>query len=141
MPDLIDDPELGQLVWDADMRWWASEIDFAPGHSIEVLVEFDPQCDNLEGVLARARAQLSLVRQRKEEYRVWSAKQLVDRRWNKQEPMNIADIASLLKIASLACAPDGTTHIYWDDNGVLSHGRGVCTLLNAEGECAEVRMQ
>lgn len=135
----IEDPALGRLKWYEHDDQWVAEVEFAPDHPIEVIVECHEGQDEA-AVVDQARRWLARVRQREPEYRVWSAKHLVDGRWNQDEPMTAADIAGLLCLLSIVCAPDGTAELFWDDDDRLFYGHSIGTQLGADGQCVEVRM-
>jgi hypothetical protein len=136
----IEDRTLGQLKWYDDDDQWVAEVEFAPDHSIEVIVEFHEGGNDEAVVLDQARRWLARVRQRELEYRAWSAGQLVDGRWNKDELMTPADIAGLLRLLSVVCAPDGTAELFWGDDDRLFYGHSICTRLGTCGEYVEVKM-
>jgi hypothetical protein len=138
--EALDDPILGHLKWYEDDDQWVAEVNFAPDHPIEVIVEFHEGEDDQRVVLAQAREWLARVGRREPEYRAWSAKQLLDGRWNKDEPMTLADIVGLLCLLSIVCAPDGTAELFWDDDDRLFYGHSIGTRLGADGECVEVEM-
>lgn len=109
MGDAASDLILGRLTWDESMGSWVGAVELFPGHQIEVFIDFDKNCDSQEVVLSQARAWVARVQQREPEYRRWVAGQLVEGRWNTDEPMTSADIERLLRVASLVCAPDGVS--------------------------------
>src|SRR5690349_105849 len=102
----MDDPLLGRLDWDAKLDWWVGSVEYAPGHRIEVFVNHDFDGGRPAEEVAAAGCSLARVREREVEYRRWSADRLHGRRWNKDEPMTPADIAELLRVASLEFGPD-----------------------------------
>jgi hypothetical protein len=110
-----------------------------PGHWIEVFIDFDRNSDSQEAVLSQTRAWVARVRQYEPEYRRWIADQVVEDRWDTDEPMTAGDIERLLRVASLECAADGSARVYWDDNDVLYDGQGFFTQLDAKGTCLKVR--
>src|SRR5262245_9638458 len=116
MAKSLDDPTLGRLKWYEGDDQWVAEVELAPDHPIEVFVEFYEDEDDQSVVLAQAREWLARVRRREPAYRAWSAEQLVEGRWNKEEPMTATDIAGLLCLLSIVCAPDGTAELFWDDD-------------------------
>ena len=65
---------------------------------------------------------------------------IVDGRWNKDEPMTAADIAGLLRLLSVVCAPNGTAELFWGDDDRLFYGHSIGTRLGASGEYVEVKM-
>jgi hypothetical protein len=139
MGDALFDPILGPLTWDEAMGSWFGEVELFPGHRIEVFIDFDKNCDSQEAVLLQAREWVARIRQHEPEYRRWVADQVVEGRWNTDEPMTTGDIERLLRVASLVCAPDGSAQVYWDDDDVLYYGHGFYTQLDAGGACVEIR--
>ena len=136
----LPDSVLGHLKWYGDREAWITEVDLNPDHPIEVVVEFNEGEDDQPTVLDQARRWLARVRQREPEYRAWSAERLVDGRWNKDEPMNAGDIAGLLRLLSIVCAPGGTADLFWGDDDRLFCGHSVGTRPGADGECVAVEM-
>lgn len=136
----LDDPVLGRLKWYGDREAWVGEVDLNPDHPIEVITEFREGEDDQAAVLAQARRWLERVCQREPEYRAWSADRLVGGRWNKHEPMTAADIAGLLCLLSIVCAPDGTAQVFWDDDDRLFYGHSIGTQLGVDGKCIKVEM-
>ncbi len=134
----IDDPVLGRLKWHEGEDAWFAEVELAPGHLIEVAVEFREDEDDEVTMLGQARRWLARVRQREVEYRAWTAGKLVNGRWNTDEPMTTGDITELLGLLSVVCFPDGTAELFWDDDDRLVYGHGIGTLLGADGECVEI---
>jgi len=132
MAKKLDDETLGRMRWDDELDFWIGEVKLRPGLRIEVFVEFYEESDVLEEALARARQWLTRVRAREWEYRQWAAVRLLDRRWNKDEPMTAVVIAELLQVASLECASDGTARLYWDDDDVLFYGHGLYSQLEGQ---------
>jgi hypothetical protein len=139
----IDDPVLGRLKWygDDDPGQWIAKVEIAPDHPIEVVVELREDEDDEATGLEQARQWLARVRQREREYRVWTAGELVDGRWNTDEPMTAADIAGLLCLLSVVCFPDGTAELFWDDDDRLFYGHSIGTRFGADGECVEIDEQ
>jgi hypothetical protein len=140
MADALDDPTLGHLKWYEDGHEWVAEVELRPGHPIEVIVEFHEGQDDQAVVLAQARDWLARVRRREPEYRAWSAERLVTRRWNTEEPMTAGDIAGLLSLLSIVCAPDGTAELFWDDDDRLFYSHAVVTWLGVDGDCIRAGM-
>jgi hypothetical protein len=137
---VIHDQVLGAL--DAqDDECLFGDLDFKEGQRISISIDFFPEEDALEEVLSRARQVLALVKKREMEYRQWTADRLVDRRWNREEPMTAEDITGLLLLASLDIRRDGQVWLYWNDHDVLFAGHNVVTELNADGECVQAGMQ
>jgi hypothetical protein len=136
----IDDAALGRLTWygDDDPGQWIANVEIASGHAIEVIVEFREGDDDQAAVLAQARQWLARVGQREPEYREWTAGELVNGRWNMDEPMTAADIAKLLSLLSVVCFPEGTAELFWDDDDRLFYGHSIGTLLGTDGGCAGI---
>ena len=140
MPDDLDDPTLGHLKWYEGDGQWVAETDLGPDHPIEVIVEHHEGEDDQDITLAQAREWMARVRRREPEYRAWSAERLAGARWNTDEPMTADDIAGLLCLLSIVCAPDGTAQLFWDDDDRLFYGHSINTQLGSDGECVEVGM-
>jgi hypothetical protein len=140
LPQVLDDPVLGRLEWDADGPCWVGDTDFKPGRSIGVYVNFDPDEQVLVEVLSRARATMQRLRQEEAAYRRWTAERLLDKRWNRDEPMGVEDVAGLLEVASIDFDSDGGARVYWDDQDVLFYGHNVITRIRPDGECVEAGM-
>ena len=140
-PESVDDPVLGHLDWDEKLDWWVGTIEFAPGHRVDVFVNHD--CDDglPEDEIAAARRGLACIRERESDYRRWSADQLHGTRWNTDEPMTRAEIAELLRVASLEFQLDGGVRIFWDDQDHLFYGHNVVTDIGPDGECVASGMQ
>jgi hypothetical protein len=141
MFESMDDPVLGRLEWDDRLQWWVGSIALEAGHEIDVFVV--PDCTSAEPAaeVGLARRSFARVQQREPEYRQWSAAQLLTKRWNTEEPMTAADIANLLRVASLEFGPNGVTRIFWNDEDVLFGGHNVVTDLDAFGNCVASMMQ
>jgi hypothetical protein len=91
--------------------------------------------------LSCVRAGLERIRSKGPEYRRWTAEEVVDDRWNSEEPMTVEEIAELLRLASIDFHSDGGAALYWDDQDRLYGGHNLITELDAEGRCTEVRME
>jgi hypothetical protein len=141
MPESINDPLLGHLEWDDKLYWWVGEIDLRPSHRIEVFIDYELEEGAEAEVLAKAHQGLERLRQRELDYREWTANHLIDRRWNKDEPMTVQDLVELLEVASIQFFPDGRARIYWNDDDVLFGGHNVTTNINARGECVSAGME
>ncbi len=141
MPKELDDPLLGRLEWDDALDWWAGVLDLEPGQRVEVFIDFHAEEDVLADVLSRARLGLARIRRLGPEYRRWTARQLLDRRWNCHEPMTVDDITELLKVASISFASDGAARVYWDDEDVLFGGHNVVTEIGPDGKCLGAGME
>jgi hypothetical protein len=141
MPESVDDPVLGRLEWEAELDWWVGAIDLFPGLPIDLFVVHDCQGGSPVKEIALARRGFLGVRKREPEYRRWTASQLLDKRWNQDEPMSADDIADLLRVASLEFSPDGRARIFWNDEDMLFGGHNVVTDLSAEGKCVEAGME
>src|SRR5262249_27259665 len=111
MPESIDDPLLGRLEWEDKLYWWVGEIDLRPSHRIEIFIVSDLKEGSEAEVRAKAHQGLERLRQRELDYREWTANHLIDRRWNKDEPMTVQDLVELLEVASITCYPDGSATI------------------------------
>jgi hypothetical protein len=148
MAQSFEDPVLGRLDWDDQLDWWAGQVELFPNHRVELFVEpatdriVEPDAEaNSRFDLSRAREWVERVRRREPEYRAWSAAQLVESRWNKDDAMTAADIEELLDLATIECASDGGALLFWEDEDVLFAGHGLYTHVAADGTCLEVRMQ
>ena len=145
MAEVLDDPVLGRLAWDDEFHWWTAEVELRPGQEVEVIIcydhEFNIGIDARQARLIQARDWVLRIRKREAAYLTWSAQQLVDRRWNKDEPMTAQDIGQLLRLLSIECDSDGSARLNWDDEDVLFCGHGIYTQLAPSGECVAVRMQ
>jgi hypothetical protein len=141
MGEALHDPVFGNLVWDESMDWWICELDLIPGCPIEVFIDFNGDEGSRAEVLSQATRGLARLRERESEYRRWTAEQLVERRWNKEEPMTVANISDLLQVASVLFLEDGRARIYWDDDDVLFFGHNVTTELDTHGRCISTGME
>jgi hypothetical protein len=141
MGEALKDPVLGNLAWIESMQWWIGEVDVVPGNRIELFVDFDAEKDSEAVVLSQARHGLQRLREREPEYRRWTAGRLIERRWNKEEPMTVTDISELLRVASILFLQDGRARIYWDDQDVLFAGHNLTTELDIGGQCVSAGME
>jgi hypothetical protein len=140
-PASVDDPVLGRLDWDGKLDWWVGSVDYAPGHRVEVFVNHDFGSGRPGDEIAAAGRNLARVREREAGYRRWSADRLHGRRWNTDEPMTPAEIADLLRVASLEFGSDGGVRIFWDDQDRLFGGHNVVTDIGPGGECVGSGME
>lgn len=140
MPEPITDPVLGHLTWDREYRWWTGRADLHPGRRIGLTVEAAAGPDPA-AALPAARAWVDRLRARQAEYRGWTAGQVLDTRLNKDRPMTAEQIADLIEVGELECAPDGTARVSWDDGEVLFHGHGIVTHLDPAGACVRVEIE
>jgi hypothetical protein len=81
------------------------------------------------------------IRRKDHDYRRWIAAQVMDTRWNLEEPMTVEEITDLLRLASIDFHPDGGAGIYWDDQDRLYGGHNLITELDNDGKCIEVRRE
>src|SRR5262245_37434402 len=141
MPQSLVEATLGRLEWDEGMGWWVGEVELKPGLSIAIFIDHDMEGGDVPAELAEARRRLDEVRRREAEYKLWTGNQLLDNRWNDDEPMGAEDIANLLEVASLLFRADGSVTIYWEDNNILFAGHNVVTELDAACECIGAGME
>jgi hypothetical protein len=140
-PESVDDPLLGHLDWDEKLEWWVGTIEYASGHRVDVFVNHDFDAGRPADDIAAARRGLARVREREAEYRRWSGGQIHGTRWNTDEPMTPADIAELLRVASLEFRSGGGVRIFWDDQDRLFYGHNVVTEVGPDGECLSAGME
>lgn len=140
-PESVDDPILGHLDWDEDLEWWVGTIDYAPDHQVDVFINHDFEDGQPADDIAAARRGLAQFREREVEYRRWSGEQLQGTRWNTDEPMTPAEIAELLRVASLEFRSGGGIRIFWDDQDRLFYGHNVVTDIGPDGACVASGME
>lgn len=139
-PGSVDGTVFGRLNWEERLDWWVGSVEFAPGHRIDIFVIHDVDAGQPADEIAAARRRFVQVREREPEYRRWSASQLLAGRWNTEAPMAAADIAGLLRVASLEFECGGV-RIFWDDQDKLFGGHNVVTDIGPDGECMASGMQ
>lgn len=139
-PDRVDDPVFGPLRYDGALDWWTGTVEFTPGGRVDVFIDHDPDSKPADEFAAAAQ-RFTHFQPREPEYRRQSADRLVETRWNTDEPMTAADIADLLRVASLTFLTDGRMQVYWDDGDRLFWGHNVVTDINPAGEFEGIRME
>jgi hypothetical protein len=139
MPESRKDAVLGSLHWDDQLQWWIGKVDLMAGRSIEIFIS--PEDDAPEPVLTRVRIALERIRSKDLEYRRWTAEQVMDGRWNSEEPMTLEEITALLQLASIDFHCDGGAGLYWDDQDRLYWGHNLVTEVDRDGRCTDVRME
>jgi|SRR5579862_8481185 len=139
MPESLEDPVLGPLKWDDRLQWWVGEAALLPDRSVPFMIS--PDREREEDVLGRVRISLARIKEHQRAYRNWTAEQVLNRRWNTEEPMSVLDIAELLRLASLDFHPDGGVGLYWGDQDRLFGGHNLITEVDANGQFVQVRME
>lgn len=133
---------LGSLTWDERLQWWISEVDLLPNHPIEIFISPESGTpDDPEAFLASVRFGLERIRHNYDHYRHWTAVQLMDRRWDQEEPMTVQEISDILRLASIDFHPDGGAGLYWDDQDRFFGGHNLITEVDKDGQCLELRME
>ncbi len=142
MSESLEDSVLKSLVWDDLLQWWSSEFDLSPNRRVEIFISPENGSpDEPSELFSWVRAGLMRIQSTDHEYRRWTAAQVIDTRWNTEEPMTVEEITDLLRLASIDFHPDGSAGLYWDDQDRLYGGHNLITELDNDGKCIEVRME
>lgn len=134
-PDTVYDPTLGLLTW-SDEGGWVGQVDLAPGHTIEVIVDkWDDQELDLPAALAFARASLGRILADEGAVRQAIAGKLYARfneTWSQGQPLTVAEFIGLLRLSSAGFQPDGSAVLYYNDGGLFA-GHLVVVEVGADG--------
>jgi hypothetical protein len=142
MSESLVDSVLGSLVWNDRLQWWVGEVHLSPNHRVEMFISPENGLpDEPEELFSWVRAALGRIRSKDRDYRGWTASQVIDTRWNLEEPMTVEEITDLLGLASIDFHPDGSAGLYWNDQDRLYGGHNLITELDKDGKCIEVRME
>ncbi len=121
--DKIQDAVFGELEWDDAYDWWLSELEIAPGHSIEVSI-FGR---DLAAVLDTRRALYERIRDTEPELRTAIAAMMLElaEEWRDEEeepePITRESLAKRMKLTSILMHAHTTELYYNDDNIFLGH--------------------
>ncbi len=131
--DKIQDSIFGELEWDDAYDWWLSELEIAPGHSIEVSI-FGR---DLDAVLEARRALFVRIRDTEPELRAAIAAMMLElaEEWRDEEedpePITLESFAKRMKLTSILMH-DQTTELYYDDDEIFL-GHVILANIDANG--------
>jgi hypothetical protein len=133
--ETVYDSMLGLLAW-SDEGGWVGQVDMAPGHTIEVIVDkWDDQELDLPTALAFARASLGRILADEGAVRQAIAGRLHARfneTWSQGQPLTEAEFVGRLRLSSAGFQPDGSAVLYYNDGGLFA-GHLVVVELLADG--------
>jgi hypothetical protein len=135
-PDTVYDPTLGQLTWSDDDGGWAGQVDLAPGHTIEVIVDkWDGEELDLPAALAAAHTSLGRILADEGGVRRAIAGKLharFNQTWSQGRPLTEAEFIGRLRLSAAGFQPDGSAVLYYNDGGLFA-GHLVLVELRADG--------
>jgi hypothetical protein len=148
--DVVNDPYLGQLFWQAKRRWWEGASNMIDGTPFTLYVNpraYEPQvppfdnatCDR--AITQQAQEALARVRQSHSQLRAAVAKKYwsLYTNWNDGESITNADFMRRLILESVAIMPDGGAEVFFQDDGMFG-GHALIAHLDPDGVVRYVEM-
>jgi hypothetical protein len=133
--DKIQDAVFGELEWDDAYDWWLSELEIAPGHSVEVSI-FGR---DLDAVLETRRNLFVRIRDTEPELRAAIAAKMLElaEEWRDEEeepdPITLESLAKRMKLTSILMHSHQLTELFYDDDDIFL-GHVILANLDANGE-------
>jgi hypothetical protein len=132
--DKIQDAVFGELEWDDTYDWWLSELEIAPGHSIEVSI-FGR---DLDAVLETRRAMFVRIRDTEPELRAAIAAKMLElaEHWRDEDedpdPITLESFTKRMKMTSILMHTDQLTELFYDDDDIFA-GHVILANIDANG--------
>ena len=131
----LEDEVLGRLAWDRHLKWWMGEVEFAPGHTIELSAS--PDRETGEFPIEPARQVYARVRAEDERYRRESARWLLEVYndfWKERgRDLTTAGYVKRLRLTAVELRADGTARLWYSDGG-LFRGHSISVSVGPGGE-------
>jgi hypothetical protein len=123
MDDVLEDPVLGELVWEEDLQWWHGEVEWAPGHPVGVAVSCVEK-EDIRGLLRRARRAFAWARGHEEHARLCAARELLELyngTWREGEGLiSREEFAERIKLAEVCISSDGSVELWYEDGDLFA---------------------
>ncbi len=119
--DNVQDAVFGELEWDDTYDWWRSELEIAPGHSVEVSI-FGR---DLDAVLDNRRAMFVRIRDAEPALRAAIAQKMLElaEDWRDEdeqpEPITLESFARRIKLTSILMHTDDNTELFYSDDEIF----------------------
>jgi hypothetical protein len=127
------DPIFGKLTWEDHLEWWTGQVDFAPGHSIQVALSTTEK--ELETLLAQARPLLARIRREEADLRQATTEALLElynTAWNEGAAIDGARFAACITLQTVIFYPDGNAELFYDDDDLFA-GHTLLVSLDTHG--------
>ncbi|HEX5222252.1 MAG TPA: DUF2262 domain-containing protein [Verrucomicrobiae bacterium] len=132
MSELIKDELFGSLKYDVNLRWYLGQVEFSPGHRVELSI-------SVEGVdpyaaIQRARQTFPRVQSREAELRRAAAREklaLYNDQWSEGEKIDANEFMRRIALSSVTIHPEGEVQLWYAD-GNLFAGHWIAVSTDSE---------
>ncbi len=149
-PSHITDPELGELIWNAEGLFWEGTCTMADGTSLPLCVQslgYSTQRPPFEDatwdrtITPDSRVALARVRRSGSIFRAAVSRDYLSAYsdWNDGEQTSADNFERRLKIKSVELTPDGGASVFFDDDGMFG-GHALIAHLDPDGAVRNVEM-
>lgn len=130
---IIKNQILGELIWDSDLDWWSSQVEFTPGNLVNLSVDGE----DVETPAVIELACHSFIHLQKQEVnlRLCAANHLLNLyndHWNNGDEINYQTFMELMKLEEVYLNSDGSAKLYYDD-GDLFGGHVIIVSIDGNG--------
>ena len=133
----IQDELLGELKRNPETGAWQADWEFAPGHSVDVIIHHDGE---LDAVPERVKQFLLTLGEKDESIRREFARKLIqlcNEDWNPDEQLTEDEFAGRIKLQGVVVhSGDEDAELFYDDDDIFA-GHSVSAFMNADGRISE----
>jgi len=131
-PNQIEDDLLGELNWDAGIRWWCGQATMADGtpfllyiHTVAYETQLPPFEDSTwdRTITPKSRQALARVQHSDASVREAVAREylpIFNSNWNDDQPIDEATFKNRLKLESVTLLPSGGAEFFFADDGMFA---------------------
>jgi hypothetical protein len=131
--EVVNDPTLGRLTWDASQQFWRAEVELQPGR--RVILTVDPSGKPQDQAFLRAGQGLAWLREQEQQARLDIADVYLDvynQNWSEEGPISRAEFVRRLELVEVGFGPEGAPSLWYDDGDMFA-GHGILALFDVDG--------